>query len=72
MEFPVSLDFQKAFDLVEHNILLKKLHNIGVREGGALKWFESYLKDIKQFVIVDGKISEFFKTINISVNRGQY
>ena len=65
----VFLDFQKAFDLVDHKILLKKLCNIGVR-GIALKWFESYLKDRKQFVMVNGKISKFFKTINISVLQG--
>ena len=39
-------------------------------KGIALKWFESYLKDRKQFVMVNGKISEFFKTINISVLQG--
>ena len=38
--------------------------------GVALKWFESYLRDRKQFAMVNGKISEFFKTINISVLQG--
>jgi len=38
--------------------------------GIALKWFESYLKDSKQFAMVNGKISEFFKIIIISVLQG--
>ena len=45
----VFLDFQKAFDTINHNILFKKLSNYGIR-GHALKWLESYLSDRMQFV----------------------
>ena len=65
----VFLDLQKAFDLVDHNILLKKLECIGVK-GIALKWFENYLKDRKQFVMVNGELSEFCATFNVSVPQG--
>ena len=47
------IDFSKAFDMVEHPILLKKLENYGIR-GTTLKWFESYLCDREQFVTVNG------------------
>ena len=45
----VFLDFQKAFDTINHNILFKKLSHYGIR-GHALKWLESYLSDRMQFV----------------------
>ena len=35
------LDFQKAFDTINHNILFKKLASYGVRTH-SLKWLESY------------------------------
>ena len=45
----VYLDFSKAFDTVNHNILMSKhLHNV-VR-GVMQHWFESYLSNRKQYV----------------------
>ena len=45
----VFIDFRKAFDTVDHQILLDKLHHYGIR-GTALTWFTNYLCNRKQFV----------------------
>lgn len=52
----VFLDLKKAFDTVSVPILIKGLENIGIR-GVALNLFADYLKNRKQYVKIDGHIS---------------
>ena len=53
----IFIDLSKAFDTIDHNILLYKLKYYGIRNN-AYDLMESYLKDRQQFVNVDNKQSE--------------
>ena len=49
----VFVDFQKAFDTVDHQILLAKLNHYGTR-GVSNDWFKSYLSNRNQYVSING------------------
>ena len=53
MEGDIFIDLQKAFDTVDHTILLKKLAHYGIR-GLANDWFKAYLNNRYQFVSING------------------
>ena len=49
----IFIDLQKAFDTVDHSIILNNLNHYGIR-GKANDWFKSYLKTRKQYVSIRG------------------
>ena len=64
----IFLDLRKAFDCVNHSVLLNKLFTYGVR-GGAYKLVESYLSNRSQYSEVNNNVSTI-KTIKTGVPQG--
>ena len=62
------LDLSKAFDTIDHNILLKKINNYGIR-GQAFAYIKSYISNRQQFVDLDGVKSNLLP-INCGVPQG--
>uniref|UniRef100_A0A8C8E0L6 Reverse transcriptase domain-containing protein n=1 Tax=Oryzias sinensis TaxID=183150 RepID=A0A8C8E0L6_9TELE len=58
------IDLTKAFDMVDHYLLLDKLHSIGL-DRSSLLWFNSYLHHRQQCVLFNGSYSNF-----LSVDKG--
>ena len=53
----IFMDLSKAFDTIDHNILIYKLRAYGVR-GNAISWFEDYLRNRCQFVAYKSNTSQ--------------
>ena len=53
----IFIDLSKAFDTVNHKILIAKLEHYGIR-GKALDIFKSYLSNCKQYVQLDNSKSK--------------
>ena len=62
------LDLKKAFDTINHNLLLKKLERYGIR-GKCLMWFESYLTNRRQRVFLNN-VSSDWEISNCGVPHG--
>ena len=59
----IFIDLSKAFDMVDHYLLLDKLYSVGVQRS-ALLWFNSYLHNRRQRVGVQGFQSDFLLVEN--------
>ena len=64
----IFIDLKKAFDTVNHSILLDKLEHYGIR-GTAFDWFSSYLHDRAQYVSCNNTRSDV-KSLSCGVPQG--
>ena len=65
----IFIDLSKAFDTVDHSILIKKLKLYGVK-GNDLRWFESNLSNRKQYINYNGSTCTTFESITYRVPQG--
>ena len=59
----VLLDISKAFDCVDHEILLHKLQHYGIR-GKVCKWLESFLTNRTHYVEINGIRSDSYTVVS--------
>ena len=64
----ISVDLQKAFDTLDHGVLLEKMKYFGFRTS-VIKWFESYLSSRKFLVCIDNVFSKV-GALKYSVSQG--
>ena len=69
----IFIDFSKAFDTIQHSILLKKLDHYGIR-GIALDLLKDYLTNRKQYIFWDNNYSDSSSLMDITtrVPQGAY
>ena len=56
----IVLDFAKAFDRVNHSLLIKKIESYGIT-GTLNYWIKNFLKDRQQQVVIDGEASDIIQ-----------
>jgi hypothetical protein len=59
------LNLPKAFNLVDHDILLRNMERTGIR-GVALKWFQMYLENREQAVEITFRCKKEAKSLSIT------
>ena len=64
----VFIDLEKAFDTVNHKILLSKLEHYGIRDT-SLTWIESYLSNRKQSVKLN-RVNSKYEQVSCGVPQG--
>ena len=64
-------NLSKAFDTIDHNILLKKLEIYGI-SGKHLQWFQNYLSNSKRYVQFDGGQKTNFKAMKCVIRKDTF
>ena len=64
----MMLDLSAAYDLANHNLILRKLELYGF-EPSTIKWMKSYLDDRSQCVYIDGELSDTL-SVGVGVPQG--
>ena len=64
----IFIDLSKAFDTVDHKLLIRKLSHYGIR-GTALQWFIDYLTNRKHYISIN-RINSKLAPITCGVIRG--
>ena len=70
----IFLDFKRAFETIDSNILLEKLFKYGIQDK-KLTWFESYLTNRRQYTNVNNTISDperFSNTTGLCVGNSSF
>ena len=60
----IFLDFSKAFDCISHDLLLYKLQHVYGIDGCLLLWFQDYLSNRSQRVLIEGKCSDWLPVLS--------
>ena len=69
MSSVLSLDVQKAFDIINWDILFAKLEHYGIKNG-ALRWFQSYFQNRTSQVSVNGILGSIICSLKRGVCQG--
>ena len=67
----LMLDFSKAFDVIDHSLLIRKLWNLGIH-GNVYPLIQSYLSNLYQsiiLIILKNTCSEFNKVVPFGVHK---
>ena len=63
------IDLQKAFDVIDHDILIKKIEHLGIK-GSFLSWLKSFLTDRYQYVELQNNVKSNLLPIKQGVPQG--
>ncbi len=61
----IALDLKKAFNLVDHDILIQKLYDLGL-SASSIKSFKSYIRKRQQFVKIKMKSKIAFLIMGVA------